>query len=60
MRGQDLLITVALQAHDRWWLAILPDERLDSSEAWFAAIPETVRTRIRAVTEDSNGPMAAS
>ncbi|MCY0900209.1 MAG: ISL3 family transposase [Firmicutes bacterium] len=51
-RGQDLLITVALPAPDRRLLALLPDDRLRSLEAGFAAIPEAVRTRIRAVTVD--------
>ncbi|MBX5466900.1 MAG: ISL3 family transposase [Firmicutes bacterium] len=51
-RGQDLLITVALHAPERRLLAILPDDRLRSLETWLAAIPEAVRTRIRAVTVD--------
>ncbi|MCY0878971.1 MAG: transposase [Firmicutes bacterium] len=51
-RGQDLLITVALHAPDRRLLAILPDDRLASLEAWLAALPEAARTRIRAVTVD--------
>jgi transposase len=51
-RGQDLLITVALQAPDRRLLAILGDDRLRSLEPWFAQIPADVRARIRAVTVD--------
>jgi transposase len=51
-RGPDLLITIALHAPDRRLLALLPDDRLASLEAWFAALPEAVRARIRAVTVD--------
>ncbi|MCL6561490.1 MAG: ISL3 family transposase [Firmicutes bacterium] len=51
-RGQDLLITVALQAPERRLLAILGDDRLRSLDAWFAQIPADVRARIRAVTVD--------
>ncbi|MCL6563187.1 MAG: transposase [Firmicutes bacterium] len=52
VRGQDLLIAVALQAPDRRLLAILGDDRLRSLDAWFAQIPADVRARIRAVTVD--------
>ena len=51
-RGNDLCMTLALQAPERRLLTILADDRIRSLDAGFARIPAPVRARIRVGTCD--------
>lgn len=51
-RGQDLLITVALQVPERRLRTMLGDDRIRFLDAYFAPIPADRRAGIRAVTGD--------
>lgn len=51
-RGQDLVITIALQSPERRLLAILTDDQIKTLDRWFVSVPQSVRNRIIAATID--------